>query len=46
MWDGNSLISQAFGTTVGKIKELNNLKSDGIRVGQKLVVPGQTSKGR
>ncbi len=44
--DTLSLISQAFGTTVGKIKELNNLKSDGIRVGQKLVVPGQTSKGR
>ncbi len=44
--DTLSLISQAFGTTVGKIKELNGLKGDGIRVGQRLMVPGQTSGAR
>lgn len=37
--DTLSLISQAFGTTVRKLKELNNLKSDNLRVGQKLLVP-------
>lgn len=37
--DTLSLISQAFGTTVPKLKELNGLKSDALRVGQKLIVP-------
>lgn len=38
--DTLSLIAQAFKTTVAKIKEMNGLKNDNIRVGQKLVVPG------
>ena len=37
--DTLSLISQAFGTTVSKIKEMNGLKGDGLRVGQKLKLP-------
>ena len=37
--DTLSLISQAFGTSVSKIKEMNNLKSDNLRVGQKLNLP-------
>ncbi len=37
--DTLSLIAQAFGTTVAKVKELNGLKSDFLRVGQKLLVP-------
>ena len=37
--DTLSLISQAFNTSVGKIKEMNNLKSDNLRVGQKLNLP-------
>ena len=37
--DTLSLISQAFGTTISKIKEMNNLKSDNLRVGQKLNLP-------
>ena len=37
--DTLSLISQAFGTTVSKIKEMNGLKSDNLRVGQKLNLP-------
>ena len=39
--DTLSLIAQAFGTTVGKIKEMNSLKGDMLRVGQRLFVPGQ-----
>ena len=39
--DTLSLISQAFGTTVPKLKEMNNLRNDMIRPGQKLFVPGQ-----
>lgn len=38
--DTLSLIAQAFKTSVAKIKELNGLKNDNIRAGQKLVVPG------
>lgn len=34
-----SAIAQAYGTTVKAIKDANNLKSDGIRVGQKLFIP-------
>ena len=37
--DTLSLIAQAFNTSVGKIKEMNNLKSDNLRVGQKLNLP-------
>ncbi len=37
--DTLSLIAAAFKTTVSKIKEMNNLKSDNIRVGQKLKLP-------
>ena len=37
--DTLSLIAQAFGTTVSKIKEMNNLKGDNLRVGQKLNLP-------
>ena len=39
--DTLSLIAQAFKTSVPRIKELNGLKSDNIRVGQKLVVPAK-----
>ena len=37
--DTLSLIAQAFGTTVAKIKEMNGLKGDNLRVGQKLNLP-------
>ena len=37
--DTLSLIAEAFGTTVGKIKEMNGLKSNNLRIGQKLNVP-------
>ena len=37
--DTLSLIAQAFNTTVGKIKEMNGLKGDNLRVGQKLNLP-------
>ena len=37
--DTLSLISQAFNVPVKKIKEMNNLKSDNLRVGQKLNLP-------
>ena len=37
--DTLSLIAQAFGTTVAKIKEMNGLKNDNLRVGQKLNLP-------
>ena len=37
--DTLSLISQAFGTTIRKIKEMNNMKGDGLRVGQKRRIP-------
>ena len=37
--DTLSLISQAFNTTVGRIKEMNGLKNDNLRVGQKLTLP-------
>ncbi|MFE4029333.1 NlpC/P60 family protein [Priestia sp. YIM B13551] len=38
---GDSLwkISKKYGTTVAKLKSANNLKSDLIRIGQKLVIP-------
>ena len=39
--DTLSLIAQAFGTTVGRIKEMNSLRSDAIRPGQRLYVPAQ-----
>ena len=37
--DTLSFISQAFNTTVRKIKEMNNLKGDNLKVGQKIMVP-------
>lgn len=37
--DSLFLIAKAFGTTVKKIKDLNGMKNDRIRVGQKLNVP-------
>ncbi len=37
--DTLSLISQAFGTSVSALKEMNGLKSDRLRIGQKLIVP-------
>ena len=37
--DTLSLISQAFGCPVKKIKEMNNLKNDNLRIGQKLMLP-------
>lgn len=37
--DTLSTIAQACGSTVAKLKEINGLKSDALRVGQKLNVP-------
>ena len=37
--DSLFLIAKAFNTTVSKIKELNGLKGDNLKVGQKLNVP-------
>ena len=37
--DTLSLIAQAFGTTVSKIKEMNGLKNDNLRIGQRLNLP-------
>lgn len=37
--DTLSFIAQAFGTTVSKLKEMNGMKGDGLRVGQKLRIP-------
>ena len=37
--DTLSVIAEAFGTTVHKIREMNGLKSDNLRIGQKLLVP-------
>jgi len=37
--DTLSLVAQAFNISVAKIKEMNNLKSDSLRVGQKLMLP-------
>ena len=39
--DTLSLIAEAFGSKVSVIKELNSLKNDNIRVGQKLRVPAK-----
>lgn len=44
--DTLSLIAQAFGTTYGKLKQINGLKSDNLRIGQKLMVPAQQKGGR
>ncbi len=40
------VIADAFGTTVGKLREMNSLKSDMLRVGQKILVPQEPSKRR
>ena len=37
--DTLSLISKAFGTTVQKIKDMNGMKGDALKIGQKLNVP-------
>ena len=37
--DTLSVIAEAFGTTVHKIREMNGLKSDNLRIGQKILVP-------
>jgi len=37
--DTLSLIAEAFNTTVPKIREMNNLKGNNLRVGQKLKLP-------
>ena len=37
--DTLSLIAKAFGTTVQKIKDMNGMKGDALRIGQKLKVP-------
>ena len=37
--DNLTIISEAFGVPVSKIKEMNNLKNDNLRVGQKLNLP-------
>ena len=37
--DTLSIIASAFNTTVAKIKEMNGLKSDALRIGQKVKVP-------
>lgn len=39
--DSLYMIAVAFKTTVPKLREMNNLKSDNLRVGQKLLVPKQ-----
>ena len=39
--DTLSLISQAFNVPVKKIREMNNLKNDNLRIGQKLNLPKQ-----
>jgi LysM repeat protein len=33
-----SVIAQRYGTSVARVKALNNLRSDNIRAGQRLVV--------
>lgn len=37
--DTLSLVAEAFGTSVRQIREMNNLKNDNLRIGQKLKVP-------
>lgn len=37
--DTLSLISECFGCSIKKIKEMNSLKSDSLRIGQKLMLP-------
>ena len=37
--DTLSMISEAFGVPIAKIKEINNLKNNNLRVGQKLNLP-------
>lgn len=37
--DTLSLIAKAFGSTVKRIKEVNGMKGDALKIGQKIVVP-------
>lgn len=39
--DNLFFIAKAFNTSVNKLKEMNNLKNNNLRVGQKLLVPKQ-----
>jgi len=39
--DNLSIIAEAFGTKVQTVRDLNGLKNNNIRVGQKLKVPGK-----
>lgn len=39
--DTLSLISQAFNVPIKKIREMNGLKNDNLRIGQKIVLPKQ-----
>lgn len=38
-----SIIAEKFGTGVDSIKSVNNLDSDFLQIGQKLIIPGNTS---
>jgi len=40
-WDNLSSIAYKFGTTISQIKQINNLKSDVLRPGQKLIIRSQ-----
>ena len=40
------LIAKAFNTTVPKIREMNNLKNDSLRVGQKIMLPAEQEGGK
>lgn len=40
------LIARAFNTSVAKIREMNNLKSDNLKVGQKIKLPAEQEGGK
>ncbi|WP_443939573.1 LysM peptidoglycan-binding domain-containing protein [Pedobacter sp. MW01-1-1] len=42
--DNLNLIAQKFGTTVAELKNLNNLKSNNLSIGQQLKVPGGSTE--
>ncbi len=44
--DALSLIARRHGVTVKALKQANNLTSDNIRVGQKLVIPGKAAPAK
>jgi LysM repeat protein len=43
--DNLTKISREYGTTIDAIKEANNLQTDRINVGQKLVIPSADDNG-